>query len=149
MNKLSADNELSLDELITMKLDESEQKHLESQLAEIQSCKKPSRKKTHKKKKRVPESSDSSDDYKQWNDRVPKTWSVFKTMPSHIRDAVVLFLLFVVFSSRLATGQADRVFKIQADQYSVYDLMARGIAVALLFIIFCRLFPSPVKKMKI
>lgn len=138
MSKRSTDNptELSLDELINLKLEESETKHIEAQLAAIETCNKPSKKKKSKHRKKKRDDSDSDSDYEH---TTKQTRSFFKGMPVNLRDAFVLFVLFVVFSSRLATGQADRLFKIQTDQYSIYDLMARGIAVALLFLIICRL----------
>ena len=143
MNNFTSDHSapLTLDELINTKLDETEN---EEMATKITSVKPPMRKKKHVRKKYVEEESESSDSEQFHRSRSKKaTKRFFAKISTPVREALVLFLLFVLFSSRLATGQADKLLKIQVEQYSVYDLMARGIAMTLLFFIFCRLFAMP------
>lgn len=137
MNNLTSDHStpLTLEELINTKLDETENDQMATRITSVRSKKKKNRKKYVEEES---ESSDSEPYRRSRSKKCHKKW--FAKLSTPVREAVIIFLLFVLFSSRLATGQADRLLKIQVEQYSVYDLMARGIAMTLLFFIFCRLF---------
>lgn len=115
--------DFSLEDLVNMKLDDYEDKKI----------------KKKKKKKVIKEESESESSEeeppKPRKNRTPAQW-----ISSSTREVLIIFILFVFLSSKLASGQADKLMRIQSVDYSIYDLMVRGIAMTLLFFIFCRLF---------
>jgi hypothetical protein len=118
-------SDFTLEDLVNMNLDGYE---------EEQPVEKP---KKRKKKKVVKEDTESSeeDSHKYRKNKKPPQWISSKT-----REVFIIFVLFVFLSSKLACGQADKLMRIQSADYSIYDLLVRGIAMTLLFFIFCRLF---------
>lgn len=124
--------DFSLEDLVNMKLDNA---NLPGSTYDDYVETKVEKKKKKKSKKVMKEEESDSDS----DDRYKKTHSTCM-LSSKMREVIIIYVLFVVLASRLSAGQADRVMRIQSPEYSIYDLMARGIVMVLLFYIFCRLF---------
>uniref|UniRef100_A0A6C0M370 Uncharacterized protein n=1 Tax=viral metagenome TaxID=1070528 RepID=A0A6C0M370_9ZZZZ len=120
--------DFSLEDLVNMKLDDAE---------EVEYIKKPYKRSKKHSKKPVIEDSESEPDYVECNKTKKKSGCMIS---SKIREILIIYILFIFFSSKFATGQADRIMRIQVQDYSIYDLLVRGIVMVLLFFIFCRLF---------
>lgn len=119
-------SDFTLEDLVNMQLDNHEERL---------SLDKP------KKPKKYESSSDSEDASERMAYKKKKKKKKSSCMVSNkTKEVLIIFVLFVVLSSKLVSGQADKLMRIQAENYSIYDLLVRGIAMTLLFFIFCRLF---------
>jgi hypothetical protein len=119
-------SDFTLEDLVNMKLDDAQFDYDDS----------PPKRIRHKKKKKQQkvETEESSEE------EPPKPKVQKCPMSSKLREVVIIYVLFVVFSCKLSAGQVDKLLKISSADYSIYDLLVRGIAMTLFFFILCRLF---------
>ena len=126
------DDDFSLEDLVNMNLDRSLDKPDPYLASGVEK-----RKKGVRRPKKVVIEDSSSDSEAE---KAPRSKQGTCMISSKLREIIIIYILFIVFSSRFAAGQADKLMRIQSVDYSIYDLMVRGIAMVLLFFIFCRLF---------
>lgn len=138
---------MSLEELVNMNLDEDMEPTVNNMTTTLNDFKhKSSKKKNIASKKMVPIQSDSdSDSDSDVSFKTPKKnkkKNKGKKISGYFKEPLIIIILFMVLSSKLASGQADKLLRIQTQDYSIYDLMIRAIAMSLLFFIFCRLLKN-------
>lgn len=71
----------------------------------------------------------------------PSSPSAASKVARTLKDPVVFFMLFLIFSSRMCAVSLDNMFRLATDtgEPSVVGLLVRGMVAALLFFMTCRL----------